>query len=181
MTELFIHACQSGKLEDVQKLLEDLKKINETINVKNSFGRTGLHMAVQSDKYQIVEFLLKNDSNVNVADGHSITPLHISSQYGLVRITELLLANNASTNLLDNDQNTPLYCCAFGGDTSDHVEVARLLLSADPSAIHIPGYEDIHEEGKMKKVLRTPYETAVDKCHNKIAKLISEHSNHHQS
>ena len=177
MTELFIHACQSGNLEDVQKLLNDLKRINETINVKNSFGRTGLHMAVESDKYQIVEFLLKNDSNVNVADGHNTTPLHISSQYALVRITELLLANNASTNLLDNDQNTPLYCCAFGGDTWNYVEVARLLLSADPSAVDIPGYEDVQEKGKMKRVLRTPYETAIDKCHNEIAKLISEHSN----
>jgi ankyrin repeat protein len=54
-------ACRKGHLETVELLL----KHNATINLKNTYGESALHIVVSSGNLPIVEVLLKAGADPN--------------------------------------------------------------------------------------------------------------------
>ena len=186
-------SCQSGKLEEVQTILDELKTKKIDINVQDANQKTGVYHAVENNHESVVEYLLENNANVNLSNHHNSAPLHISSEHGYVRITELLLSNGAKTDLRDNDGDTPLLGCALGGN----VQIAKMLLQKDPTSISsINSKKDsvLHysaEAGNFEmtrfllsqgasKVLKnsddkTSEQVAIDNNHEEIAKVIAEY------
>ena len=90
----------------------------------------------------------------------------------------------------------PLLFCAIGGDTQNHIEVAKLLIKKDPSIIDIPNtngngplhYAAMKGHIEMAKLLlnngaskhlknsddKSPEQVAIDNNHEDIGKLINE-------
>ena len=71
-------------LETFEKILE---KEKDKINVKDKFGRTALHRAIESKSVFIIKKLLDSldsiDSIDSIADVDNLTPLHLAAQWKL--------------------------------------------------------------------------------------------------
>jgi ankyrin repeat protein len=98
----------------------------ESLNMRDSEGRTPLRLAAEVGHVAVVQRLLAtNQVDVNLEDAANSTPLGAAAQYGHEDIAFLLLeTGQARVNCSDSSGNTPLILAAQGG--SDAL-VKRLL------------------------------------------------------
>ena len=107
---MLVRAVETGKLEEVKRLIEGRANVNET----DAHKQTALHVAAQLGKTNIFQYLLqKKKIEVNVRDENGWTPLHWAANKGRCEICQLLLAHKNIKPLITNeDYNTPfLYFC----------------------------------------------------------------------
>ena len=99
---IFIKVCQSGELELVQSILDELKTKSVDINVQDATQKTGLHHAVENNHELVVNFLLRNKANVNIPDANGDSAPHIAVMKGNIGIMKFLLEHGASLALMNN-------------------------------------------------------------------------------
>lgn len=79
-------------------LIDELKRLSDegvSMELKDSEGRTILHVACSSGDLKIVEFLLSQHVNINAIDTAGNTPLLFSIQHDFVKISEVLIEKGA--------------------------------------------------------------------------------------
>ncbi|VDK66476.1 unnamed protein product [Onchocerca ochengi] len=98
--DIFLSACLSGDLEEVQTLLNDGANINTT----TVDGLTALHQAVIDGKPKVVQFLVEHGANVNAQDNEGWTPLHAAACCGNVDLVEYLCSEGADLSVTNSDK-----------------------------------------------------------------------------
>ncbi|EFO27433.2 hypothetical protein LOAG_01053 [Loa loa] len=98
--DIFLSACLSGDLEEVQTLLSD----GANINTSTVDGLTALHQAVIDGKPKMVQFLVEHGANVNAQDNEGWTPLHAAACCGNVDLVEYLCGEGADISVTNSDK-----------------------------------------------------------------------------
>lgn len=115
---VFLAACASGDIDEVQCLLNK----GADINTANVDGLTALHQAVIDENLEMVQFLLSNGADVDAQDNEGWTPLMAGISCNFLDIVRYLLSKNADPVLHNNDGELPI-------DLAETDEM-RLLLEA---------------------------------------------------
>lgn len=68
----------------------------DTVNKKNSYGLTSLHIACKEEKANIVSYLLSKEAKVSIKDDVGYTPMHYACKIGNTSIINELLVHRAS-------------------------------------------------------------------------------------
>lgn len=104
-------AAWNGDYEEFQRLLFQSPGL---ANAKDSFQRTPLHYAAQSNRDQMVKLLLERGANVNAKDKHNRTPLIEAASTGSCKVIEQLIYAGADTRTKDNiEGRTALLWAAY--------------------------------------------------------------------
>ena len=126
--------------EDVARLLISS---GANTNLRESFGTTALHYAVDAGSLTIVELLIRHGAKTTVADDDGFTALHHSAEGGHENITKILLAHNVDVNAMTSYGYTALHLAADEG----HANIVALLIDAggDLNAVDRYGYTALHK------------------------------------
>jgi ankyrin repeat protein len=121
-------AVETGSLNALKILLDKYESVE---NMKDSKGRTALHIAAGIGSPEILSHLLTRDVEVNLADHFGRTPLLEAVSSEKVDNIRRLVAEGADVNRAANDGKTPLLLAAKLGNS----EPTRILLDAkaDPN------------------------------------------------
>ncbi|VDM40337.1 unnamed protein product [Toxocara canis] len=98
--DVFLSACLSGDLEEVQTLLNNGADI-DTCTVD---GLTALHQAVIDGKPEMVQFLCEHGANLNAQDNEGWTPLHAAACCGNLDLVEYLCMEGADISITNSDK-----------------------------------------------------------------------------
>lgn len=81
------------------------------INLRNSSGKTPLHIAIYVGEYDVVEYLLNEGADIHAKDDSGDTPLITSAQspYCDIGTIRLLLKHGARVNEQNDKEETALY------------------------------------------------------------------------
>ncbi len=102
-----------------------LRDMNIDVNLKDTVGRTPLHIAAEKGNIDVAMFLIENGANVNVADANGNTPLvFIINKTGNPKVTQRLLEKGASVNTQNRTGETALMYAAWHGYST----IVQLLL-----------------------------------------------------
>lgn len=91
-------------------LISILAKIcgEDSLNMTNSEGLTGLHLAVIHNNFSLVTDLLKYGAIADVQDDHGNTPLHLAIKEELsMKIIHTLITVSKNVDL----ENSGKHCC----------------------------------------------------------------------
>lgn len=125
-------AARSNENPEVVRILAASMK-EGTLDVRDRYGRTPLHLAAQdSEDVRVIDELLEAESNPNVPDSNGQTPLHVAAQSGkdeeiVTGIMGHLLRQGADLEARDEENNTPLHVAALRG----RLEIVEYLLDND--------------------------------------------------
>ncbi|XP_018972036.2 uncharacterized protein LOC109103148 [Cyprinus carpio] len=97
----------------IARRMAALKKLD----IKDSEGKTPLHLAAQKNLHFMVVDLVSLGANINVKDRYGKTCLHLSAENGYIRVLEVLkglMRNGVYINLEERDANglSALQCAA---------------------------------------------------------------------
>lgn len=116
-----------------QLLLSHCERVDD---IRDSDGRTPLHLAASDGRLDIAQMLIEHGSGVNAVDDAGLTPLHKSlvDEYTTLNedklnIVRLLLEHKADVDAPNKNGSTPLLLAADKG----YLEVAELLLKSGAS------------------------------------------------
>ncbi len=87
---------------NIEILNHTIKKFKSSINKKDKFGFTPLHLAVRINDIKIVEELLKYKVEVNTKDNFGDTPLIESARINNMEILKLLICKGANKDEKNN-------------------------------------------------------------------------------
>lgn len=91
-----------------------LKEVS--VDIRNQYGETPLHLACLYSLEPIVELLIKHNASVNaIATLGKYTVLHEAASGGNIQIIALLLDKGANANFVDIKGNTVLHYAALNG------------------------------------------------------------------
>ena len=92
----FMTACQSGELENVQNILDELKT---KIMDKDANKWTGLHFASANGHFPIVEFLAANSADINAKTDRGKTALDLASTNNHLEICKFLVSKKCNVTV----------------------------------------------------------------------------------
>ena len=102
-----------------------LRDMNIGVNLKDTVGRTPLHIAAEKGNIDVAMFFVENGANVNVADANGNTPLvFIINKTGNPKVIRRLLEKGASVNAQNRTGETALMYAAWHGYSA----IVQLLL-----------------------------------------------------
>ncbi|TYI50319.1 hypothetical protein E1A91_D12G093800v1 [Gossypium mustelinum] len=102
-------AVRDGSLPDVESALTLLKKTAGTVNCRNRFGLTSLHIATWRNHLPIIQRLLAAGADPDAKDGESgWSSLHRALHFGHLAVASVLLQSGASITLEDSNCRTPI-------------------------------------------------------------------------
>ncbi|KIX08084.1 uncharacterized protein Z518_02739 [Rhinocladiella mackenziei CBS 650.93] len=132
-------------------LVEKLIQHGVPLDTRDNYGRTALHLAVQTKNLEAVELLLQvgaspkynvfhwtagdgkdmtkyilNTSDLNSKDDTRRTPLHLAILSGCLNTVQQLLSAGANTELTDEQNQTPLHYAAEHAD----LDILEALIAA---------------------------------------------------
>jgi hypothetical protein len=90
--------------EEVKLLIEN----GVNVNSQNTFGRTPLHVAVESGNLNLVKLLIEKGANLDIQDRDGRTPLHMAAMSNSLDIVKLLIEKGADVNVKDRNGQIPL-------------------------------------------------------------------------
>lgn len=147
-------AISSNDIYTVRHMIE--QKVEVT--VKNKYGETSLHKAVEIGNIDIAEFLIKQKAEINANGKFDQTPLHWAAEDGRNDIIKLLIEKKGEVNVKDKPGQTPLHKAAQKGKT----ETAKLLIKKNS------------EVNAKDNSNQTPLHWAAEKGQGDTAKLLIE-------
>ncbi|XP_042432345.1 uncharacterized protein LOC122018936 [Zingiber officinale] len=101
--------CKQGSLTEVDSALFLAKKNGGSIDARNTFGLTPLHIATWRNHVPILKRLLSAGADPNARDGESgWSSLHRALHFGHLAIASVLLQTGASLTLEDSKGRTPV-------------------------------------------------------------------------
>ncbi|KAH8653622.1 ankyrin repeat-containing domain protein [Xylariales sp. PMI_506] len=169
------------------------------INIRNGWGNTPLHLAVENGHFSLVQQLLERDNiNVNVINPNFQTALHHAAYFGYMNIIEILLnVPGIKLNLQDCTGMTPLMWAVQRG----HLDIVKCFLEQNDIEVNavdaflltplawsakfglqdmvqlLLGYNDIDTEVEsMDYETGRNSPTAVDVPNSLVAALESQHA-----
>ena len=126
LTQDFIDAARSGRLEEVEKFVTKGQEIDATDDTYCGGGWSALHYASMYGRNAIVEKLIRYGADLENRDKQGKTPLHSAAIGGQLTALKELLAAGANFEKKDNDGETALYYASTYG----HTEVVKALIAA---------------------------------------------------
>ncbi|KAK2881195.1 hypothetical protein Q8A67_018463 [Cirrhinus molitorella] len=128
----------------IARRMAALKKLD----IKDSEGKTPLHLAAQKNQHFMVADLVSLGANINVKDQYGKTCLHLSAENGYIRILEVLkglMRNGFYVNLEERDANglSALQCAAVA--LNHTVRQLELCESAGLARLHTLRKEQMME------------------------------------
>jgi ankyrin repeat protein len=108
-----IGAATSGDLEKVKELIG---RAPHLVNVKDTNGRTPLHLAARGVHFALLKYLLEKGAQVNAKDTTGATPLHGAAARGHVEACKLLVEKGADVSVKTAGGLTPFYFAALRGN-----------------------------------------------------------------
>ena len=97
--------AKEGNIERLQTLLETKK---ELLSLTNEEGMTILHVASDTEQYQVVKWAIENGAEINKRDENGQTSLYVASCCDYLSVVELLLSFGADVSIPDLDGELPL-------------------------------------------------------------------------
>ncbi|XP_067006786.1 fibronectin type 3 and ankyrin repeat domains 1 protein [Anabrus simplex] len=128
-------ACYNGHVDIAQQLREK----GALWEVKDRFGCTALHYAVEGSQLEAVLFALGDGADIEATDSQQWTPL----MNGIVvetpsRILQVLIQRGASVNAVDSRGVT----CLMHAVLADRADVVKLLLDSGADPTHSNDYQN---------------------------------------
>jgi ankyrin repeat protein len=118
-------------VRDPSEQLEILLQYGASVNVRDRFMKTPLHIAVIGRNYlNPIKILLENGAEADARDRDGRTPLHIAVLGGSADVVKLLLEHGANVNARDDAGDTPLALADFMAD-----EYMGLVSKADRARV----------------------------------------------
>lgn len=119
----------------IARRMAALKKLD----IKDSEGKTPLHLAAQKNQHFMVADLVSLGANINAKDRYGKTCLHLSAENGYIRVMEILrglMRNGVYMNLEERDANglSALQCAAVA--LKHTVQQLELCESAGQVKLH---------------------------------------------
>jgi len=127
MEEELYQACEDGKVEEVQKLLQ-----NEQINInwqnQNDYLRTPFYIACFQGRTEIVKLLLSdNRVDINKEDIYGWTPFYKACYNRHIEIVKILLNDDrVDINKANKDRLSPFSIACYHGE----IEVLKYMLGS---------------------------------------------------
>jgi ankyrin repeat protein len=95
-TEDIFAAAITGHTDKITALLKQDPKL---VNIRDSGGKTALHLAALAGQKQVVELLLTGKADINMLDADGFTALHWAAMFDKSDVAGVLLTNKADFNL----------------------------------------------------------------------------------
>ncbi len=127
-----------------------------SVNAKDRYGRTSLHLAAWHGQMQAVRVLLEAGANANAKGECKETPLHYATMKGHTKVVKILLKAGAEVNAKSGWGHTPLHLAASRGKA----EMVKMLLEAG-AEVNARIYND-----------QTPLHVAAWSGHTETVKVI---------
>ena len=89
-----------------------------SVDARNEFGSTPLHLAVVKGQTDVANVLIDSGATINAANEDGNTPLHAAVGTGNIECAKLLLARGAEPDVTSNAGNKPLRVAAQKGDAA---------------------------------------------------------------
>jgi len=93
---------------DVAAVRSHLAAHPDTVNKRNDFGWTPLHLAAMANQPLVAEILLSNQANFDAQDELGHTALCWAAYLGYDKVVEVLLRHRANMNLVGGQLSTPV-------------------------------------------------------------------------
>jgi hypothetical protein len=106
------------------------------LSLRDSMGRTALHVAVAAAHVQAAATLLRAGASTDARDAYKRSALHLACSNRLHSIAELLLAHGADPDSQDFEGNTALHLAAANCDTATIEILIRHRASAKILNLH---------------------------------------------
>lgn len=117
-----INACNFGKVELLEELLQEAKEANQ---LNENTLSVCLQKASDKGHERIVRILLANNAKTNIDSGKGVAPLIRAVQRNHINIVKLLLQHGANPEAIDRDSRTSLMSAVW----RNYVEVVEILLA----------------------------------------------------
>ena len=98
--------------------IELLLAAGGSVDERNEFGSTPLHLAVVKGQTDVANVLIDSGATINAANEDGNTPLHAAVGTGNIDCAKLLLARGAEPDVTSNAGNKPLRVAAQKGDAA---------------------------------------------------------------
>lgn len=172
--------------EGVVEEIDVISKFPESrLNLQNSHGIGGIHVAAMHGLPKMLNALLALGVDLHIRDENNCTALHYAASRGHQNTLLLLLHAGAEINALTNDKNTALHLSSLNGHSncvkallyySDHIKVRIDRNAANKfgdTALHLAakwGFSEIIETlleyGVRADVRNRAGHTAIELAHN---------------
>ncbi|PQE22078.1 ankyrin repeat domain-containing protein [Rutstroemia sp. NJR-2017a BVV2] len=119
----FLEAVHQGNKESLTGLLSQSKM---WLSVKDSSGRSALHIAAIAGHQIVVELLIGHGADINALDRVGKSALHHASQAGHDDLVKVLLQWGAEVNAVDSSGKSVLHHASQAG----HDDVVKALLQS---------------------------------------------------
>ena len=123
LTAELIHASGYGKLDQVEKLLNQ----GADVNAGDIYDGSALLTAASQGRYEIAELLINHGADVNAQNARYGTALQAAASRNHYKIAKLLLNAGADVNACGGFYGNALQAAA----SRNHYEIAELLLNHD--------------------------------------------------
>ena len=110
----FLHACRSGRFENVKILIENGANI---LHKPKPGMNMGIHyICLNDNNIDILKYLLDKDINmINMTGSGKKSPLHFAVENNCEKIVEFLINKGCKIDIVDKFRRTPLLlACKFG-------------------------------------------------------------------
>ncbi|CAF0978236.1 unnamed protein product [Adineta steineri] len=160
ITEQFVHACENGDYNTVNRILKDNPKIN--IDATDQLGRTAMRLAIENEHLEVVTLLLQH------CDGQKMREALLLSIYlGHIQIAEACLRHPNYKRLNEKNifKDDPFWLTPSSDDAQFAPDITPLILASQYNRTEI--VQLLLRDGD-RIIKPHDYHCKCQECHNKF-------------